>query len=141
MIALLSLGFAPVPFPNPKAGMEDLKKMQGKWSRTLWASRPVGDPLTVSVEYEEVEMAIAGNLATFTCLGENRGQYRLVLDATKKPKAIDLRQGDRSVLGVYALNGNTLTICTQMVPCGPRPTNVTAVLDGQCREVFKRKKP
>jgi uncharacterized protein (TIGR03067 family) len=138
LAGLCSLAFAPSP-PDP--GKVDLRRLQGTWTRTACATRPVGDPVTTSTEDGQFEMVISGDLVTMTYGGEHRGSYRITLDARKKPKAIDFRTEERIDRGIYNLDGNTLTICTQMVPRGPRPTQINAVRDGERREVFKRKEP
>ena len=65
------------------------------------------------------------------------------LDATKTPKAIDFTpDGGKAppIAGIYALDGDTLTIC--LAPPGkPRPTKLAAEADsGNTLWVWKREK-
>jgi uncharacterized protein (TIGR03067 family) len=61
------------------------------------------------------------------------GEYRLKLDATKDPKWVDLsaeRLGDRTLKGIYRLDGDKLTICYAYDPDSPRPTEFKTMPGG-----------
>jgi uncharacterized protein (TIGR03067 family) len=142
LIFTLSLiAVAPAPMPKPYRAQDDLKQMKGRWWRACCAVRPVGDPATVMAETGEIEIEIVGDRMTVTYCGEDRGTYQLRLNASKKPKIIDLQRekGDRVQPGIYSLDGDTLTLCIQTAPGFPRPTDITTVGEGHLREVFKRK--
>lgn len=55
-------------------------------------------------------------------VGDKTTEWSYKLDATKKPKWIDLTEGDRTMLGIYELEGDNLKICFPEGRKGERST-------------------
>jgi uncharacterized protein (TIGR03067 family) len=94
------------------------ENMQGKWKivQCEFSGRSTPQPVGV-------EDTIKGD----KWLRPNRrtAEYRLKLDPSKDPKWVDLsadRLGDRTLKGIYSLEGDKLTICYAYDPELPRPT-------------------
>src|SRR5438876_567804 len=88
LAALLSLAFAPAPFPRPgkrDTSESDLKKMQGAWVRVknTFHGR--------SQEANDTPVTITGMRMQFPAASD---AWTITLDATKKPKTIDLKHID-----------------------------------------------
>src|SRR3954463_13989149 len=106
--AVLSLAFAPAPFPRPgKRGDTnegDLKKLQGAWVRVQLGISMQPGP-------DNCAVTISGTRLQFPSKDD---AWTLTLVATKKPKQIDARRvsNQKDVFqGVYRLEGDTLTVC------------------------------
>ena len=96
----------------------DQDKMQGKWKivRCEFAGRDMDQ--TVGVE---------DTISDAKWLRPQRrtSEYQLKFDTSKDPKWVDLsaeRLGDKSLKGIYKLEGDKLTICYSYNPDSPRPT-------------------
>lgn len=110
--AMLSLAFAPFPFPRDKrsnTAKEDLKQMQGTWVMTRYTN-PAGRTL----KPPPITAVIEGNRMKFLVEGTVRVEWVITLDAARAPKqmgrtAVSPAPGS---LGrcVYLLQGDTLTI-------------------------------
>jgi uncharacterized protein (TIGR03067 family) len=109
LIALLTMAFAPAPFPKATKPdrRADLEKLQGSWVRVWYSScgRWFSDGETI-VEF-------AGNHMTM-CRGD-KSEWIVRIDPKKDPKHIDLKGLTDSVkdcqfVGVYRLDGDTLII-------------------------------
>jgi RNA polymerase sigma factor (sigma-70 family) len=91
-----------------KGNMEDI---QGAW--VLVGTEFQGDKKAK----DELKMVVAGDKATFTSRGDFVGLVDTIkLDPTARPKAIDrtIATGDekgQTYLGIYKLDGDTLTFC------------------------------
>ena len=55
-------------------------------------------------------MVITKDTITYK-FGDKTTKLSYKLDATKKPKWIDLTEGDKTTLGIYELEGENLKIC------------------------------
>jgi uncharacterized protein (TIGR03067 family) len=140
LLAVLLLGFAPVPFPRADRTKADLKKLQGEWVRVSHAVG--GNPLAPA----ETTLVVAGDRLEY---GEHPGKegWKVVLNARTRPKRFDRAWQQTQLLpsacwiGVYALEGDTLTICSvRNGDEADRPKNLDGKLPGQVLEVFKRQK-
>jgi uncharacterized protein (TIGR03067 family) len=142
LIAILSLAFAPAPFPRPlKAdpGKADLKKMQGEWECVSWSLN--GNPL-VTVN-RRVTAVYDGNRMSCLTNGVATAKWVVTLDPSKEPKRMDLKDVNapgETLLGIYKLDGDTLTCAFRnQANTSERPTDFNPHrLMGV--EVYKRKK-
>jgi uncharacterized protein (TIGR03067 family) len=55
-------------------------------------------------------------------VGKMTTEWTYKLDPTKKPKWIDLKEGDRAMPGIYELDGDTLKVCYPERGKGKRST-------------------
>lgn len=72
---------------------------------------------------------------------EQKGTYKI--DASKKPKTIDVTEGDKTgfLPGIYTLEGDTLKICLPRKPGNKRPTELTSKSGSGCMVIeLKREK-
>jgi uncharacterized protein (TIGR03067 family) len=142
LLIVLSLGFAPAPVYREKRdpAKDDLKALQGEWECVGYSIN--GEEPSVGVGKSKV-VHLEDRLS---CLsnGAVTARYVVVLNPSKEPKWIDLKDVDvpgRAVLGIYRLDGNTLTcafrnqVNTKERPKEFRPHPLMIV------EVFHRKKP
>jgi uncharacterized protein (TIGR03067 family) len=139
--AILSLAFAPVPFPKPDPAKDDLKNLQGEWVRVRYTQG----------EYTEIGdkgsmIAITGDRLKYTQGEMYIGDYSLALDGKKKMKALDfactagLSKGTL-YWGLYRLEGDTFTLCyRQGAAAAERPTEFDPDKQGVVISVYKRKK-
>jgi uncharacterized protein (TIGR03067 family) len=91
---------------------------------------------------ENGEMVFAKGKVTFTAGSQTKeGAYQL--DSTKDPKWFDLTIDERTYIGIYKLEGDTLTICTNEKRDGERPTKFESVRGTPNDQliVLKREKP
>ena len=136
LLAVFSLAFAPASKPK---GENELKKMQGKWSReacTIDGKSGVERPGSVTV-------TISGDQLTF---GTPDDTWKLTLDPAAKPSSIDFRRVKEvghcdAIQGIYRLEGDTLTICWRVSneDLG-RPTSFDPAQTDVWVQVLKRKK-
>jgi uncharacterized protein (TIGR03067 family) len=126
---------------------KDLERLQGTWKAVSsetdgkkWADDIMrGYTLTVKNDEftEMISMDMGGGKVSASV-----SKSTVSLDATKKPKAIDyeFNQGGKKVtsLGIYRLEGDTLTICSSR-PGKERPTRFESkVGSGWSLTVYKR---
>ena len=126
LLAFWSLAFAPAPFPRPKRQPKaDAPTMVGLWRRqqgggtvritpTTWTNSPEG-----------------GGPPTFDVRADPRAS----------PAAFDLsahRAPAPYLLGIYKVEGGTLTICYNTANRGRRPTAFDGPGKGSGTEVFTR---
>jgi uncharacterized protein (TIGR03067 family) len=135
--AVLSLAFAPAPFPRPgkrDTNDSDLKKLQGAWvrARLTMNGRSNADSTPITITGQRMQFPVPSDAWTLT------------LDVTKKPKTIDARQignGRNVFWGIYRLEGDTLTICWRHnVTEDQRPTTFDESAAGVWFQVYKRQK-
>jgi uncharacterized protein (TIGR03067 family) len=96
----------------------DQEKMEGKWK--IVQHEFAGEKGTQSVGVEDT---FSGG--KWIRPKRRTGEYQLKLDSTKDPKWVDLsaeRLGDKTLKGIYLLEGDKLTICYAYDPELPRPT-------------------
>ena len=105
--------------PRQKPSRRDDERLQGNWQLQRVEVNGVEIP-TFFQSKEGDTVDFSGNKWTWVSnmeiLGSSRG-FTFKLDETKTPKAIDLRplkDGDKTLLGIYQLNGDALKICCSM---------------------------
>jgi uncharacterized protein (TIGR03067 family) len=136
----LAMAFAPVPPPKPRrapTAEEELKRLQGTWQLAGAVVHGVRGGVSPDAYW-----VIKGDLATEHRAGTVAGRWRLALDPSKSPKAIDLKEdrGNSLLPGVYELEGDTLTLCYgSLGRAKGRPADLKARRD-VCIEVLRRAK-
>ncbi len=135
--AALLLIAADKPRPAPKG---DQARLQGAWKVTAGESN--GKPAPEDA-IKEARLVFKGD--TVTATGENGKTHALTfkLNTAGKLKTIDLTSAEKkqTLLGIYGLDGDSLTICLGP-PGGDRPTRL-ATKEGSPSALFKlrREKP
>jgi uncharacterized protein (TIGR03067 family) len=129
-LAGLSLAFAPAPFPKPNKGPTprgDLKALQGDWLQVNPPGGVMGRPAA------DLVLRVAGDRFTFMRAGRAVSEWTGHLDTSKKPPTLDLRNAKGApaatgvtVLGVYALAGDSLQFAYRIGSGGQRPLAVQA---------------
>ena len=134
LLIVLSLGFAPAPVyrqkPNTKT---DLEKMQGVWER-----------VSCSTNRDEETAVYCGNRLSCFHKGGTSTQCDVVLDSSKEPRWIDRKDADvpdQKLLGIYKLDGDTLTCAWRMQYNAPDRPKEFRPHPLMCLEVYRRKKP
>jgi uncharacterized protein (TIGR03067 family) len=120
LLAVLCLAFAPAPFPRTQRQAPASPSMEGSWH----SSRP---------------MQVSATHVTFG--DASAAPYsRVALDRAARPATFDLlplQGGEAMWLGIYKVEGQTLTICYNQATRG-RPTGFDCPGKGQHTEVFRR---
>jgi len=113
---VLSLAFAPAPLPR-KERTADLARLQGEWklvSLTLRGNQRSTVSDVVSIE---------GDRITYLLDGRVMSKWTLSLDAGSAPRRCVMRgMGEARgfvTAGVYALDGDVLTLCYRYAADGP----------------------
>jgi uncharacterized protein (TIGR03067 family) len=120
LFAVLSLGFAPAPFPRPERRPPvEVESLVGEWK----------GPNQLIVTSERMDF--------------NTNGYRVTFDRRVRPAAFDLKGVEgtggagRNFAGIYRLEGDTLTICYNAGD-GPRPMAFEGPGKGMFTEVYTR---
>jgi uncharacterized protein (TIGR03067 family) len=115
----------------------DQKRIQGTWQAV---SGEVAGQNLPKQRLEDLTISFAGEKVTVTTSnGSRESTYKL--DATKKPRAIDLTdENGRMAPGIYEFEGDTLRICVNQGG-SDSPTSFRTKPDTRLRlYVFQRKK-
>jgi uncharacterized protein (TIGR03067 family) len=127
--ALLLLGFAPAPFPRSNRPTDDARVLEGTWMRSDGSSR---------ILIKRGQMIYHPGPGAFV--------YRLKLTPGKRPASYDLTGAAGgptdgwAFLGIYRLEGATLTLCYNPAGKG-RPTAFAGAGRGLTTEVYRRVRP
>lgn len=130
------------PAKEAKDTKDDLKKLEGDWTFTAWEQG--GQALPAEV-LGTVKWSVKGDKYTFE-MGDNKEQGTIKLDPSKKPAAIDLSitEGNdkgKEQLGIYKIDGDTVTICLARPGGTDRPTDFKSTEDdGHILVTIKRGK-
>jgi uncharacterized protein (TIGR03067 family) len=123
-------------------GPKDSDAIQGTWLAS--AAEIGGKPFPEEVR-KSIKLTLKDGKYTVT-LGNSRDQGTIKLDPSAKPKALDITGTDgpnkgRTILAIYALNGDTLTICYDLSGKS-RPTEFKTTEGSQLFLVtYQREKP
>jgi uncharacterized protein (TIGR03067 family) len=130
----LCLAFAPAPLPRRESATATLAALQGQW-------QPVSD-IQDGHRHESsgVEVAIVGSRMRYVIRGRVTAEYSVVLYPAANPPRFDRRDvevPDRTLLGTYRLEGDTLT--ANWASWGiPRPTALDDLRPGHTVSVYRR---
>lgn len=117
-LALLAsiLGLAlPAQAASQGDAKADLERLQGTW--TVVGGEANGRPFPAEVvERDAATYTFEGDQVTVRDRGKTRGVLRVTLDATKRPKALDMKdlegqENFRTIHAIYEVRGETLRIC------------------------------
>jgi uncharacterized protein (TIGR03067 family) len=113
-------------------------ELQGSW-KVVSIARDGGAPQPPPEAASFIFMP-AGKVISLE--GGTKKEATYTIDPTKKPKHHDVIPSDGKTLKmVYVLDGDTLTLCGNNDPEGPRPTEVSSKKDsGQWILILKREK-
>jgi uncharacterized protein (TIGR03067 family) len=125
--------------PQEDAAKKDLQAMQGNWNMVAYVV--AGKP-TPPAELTKIHLTVKNNVSTFA-IGKTTSHGTYVLDATKKPKTIDIDLTDgpdkgKKKLGIYEFEKENLKICVAAVGA-PRPTEFKGGKDNNL-ETWQRAK-
>jgi uncharacterized protein (TIGR03067 family) len=141
LLALLVMGFAPAPFPKPeRTGRDKLVAMRGEWK--LVSLSLDGRPLRAAGGMSAA--VFDGNrLSLLDVDGVVISRWIVTLAPSKNPKRMDLKDADapdQTLLGIYKLDGDTLTLaCANPTIVSKGPTDFNPH-KGTEVSVYKRKK-
>jgi uncharacterized protein (TIGR03067 family) len=126
----------------PDPTKDDLKKLQGAWNLTAWEQS--GQPLPKE-GLDSAKFSVKNNKYTFELHGVQE-EGTIKLDSAKKPATIDLAitsGGDKGKdqVGIYRIEGDTITCCFARPGGKVRPTEFTSTQDnGHILVTIKRAK-
>lgn len=117
------------------ARADDQEKIQGTWKAE---KATLGGMDAPAQELEKMVLEFKGNKATPRDKQDNPADF--TLDATKKPKTMDLKTAKGETMqGIYELDGDTLKVCLSRE--GERPTKFESAEGSRTMViVFKREK-
>ena len=126
------------------ARADDLKDMEGTWLVTIHevSGKKLGDE---QIKKSESTIIIKDGKYQNVFMGKTISEGTLKLDSTKKPKTMDALVAEgpgkgKSMLGVFELNGDSMTVCFAQVD-KERPTGLkTDEGSGQVLLKYKREK-
>src|SRR5262249_37313816 len=90
-----------------QSGADDRKQMEGKWNGVSYLEADgkalTGKDLQMSVEFSKDKFVVKDS-------GGIQLEGTWNLDATKRPKEIDMKVNDATLVGIYEANGETLKL-------------------------------
>jgi uncharacterized protein (TIGR03067 family) len=135
LFLLLALTVAAAPFPKPDATKEDLKLIQGEWVciHAIEGGRPDAD----FKETLSFEVSSGTWMNTWIKRGDD-GAFSITTVLDPKKKHLDFEQiNQKTCMGIYRLEGDTLTICFRT---SSRPLDLSGSQPDTWRRVYRRKK-
>jgi hypothetical protein len=108
ILAVLTLGFAPAPFPKPERTRDDLQRLDGVWFVRGMTAR--GSHASVIHQYNALywrrgdRVVLSGGELRFTDLGRIRAVERWAIQVQHRSNGIDLLPtpgGRYRMLGIY----------------------------------------
>ena len=139
LFTLLTAGFLLGAAGAQDDAKGDHEKIQGTWKVVSAedSGRKAPDEAVKNMKW-----VITKDTITYK-FGDKTTKWSYKLDATKKPKWIDLTEGDRTMLGIYELDGDNLKICFPEGRKGERSTAFESKPDSvnDILIILKREKP
>jgi uncharacterized protein (TIGR03067 family) len=141
-LAVLLLAFLVEPAPAADTAKQEQEKLQGNWTVTAYTA---SGKKAEAKEFAAWRLIVSGNEMTARDGIDLLSAYVFKLDPSATPRLIDLDvtsgpDKDKKVLGLYKLEGETLTVCVAE-PDKPRPTAFASKEgSGHLLFVFKREK-
>jgi len=105
---------------------KELDKLKGNWSVTA-VEVPKGEKGPSDNELKQLKVVFTDDKMSIKFGDEEDKPATYKLDPSKKPKEIDATRGDKTLKGIYALEGDTLKICFSEK--GERPKEFKADAD------------
>jgi uncharacterized protein (TIGR03067 family) len=138
LLALMSLAFAPAPFPKERS-KSDLRKLQGEWVQVREENAHFG------VTHPQRRLVIAGSKATLYPGGQLTIGAALSLDPGRSPRTLEFRfpgapAGQRLMRKSYRLDGDVLELCYDPANWEKPPRKISGKEDGLIVETYRRKK-
>jgi uncharacterized protein (TIGR03067 family) len=100
LLALLPVGLPPGAQPGA-----DLKALQGEW---VLVAESLGGP--IRPPQGSYTVTFEGSRSTVRAGTEVTARWEVTLDPTANPKRLDAKDGDKSLVEIYRLDGDTLTV-------------------------------
>ncbi|HZV03956.1 MAG TPA: sigma-70 family RNA polymerase sigma factor [Gemmataceae bacterium] len=125
---------------NKDKAPKDEEKILGTWALVSYEE---GGQKAPEERIKDGKVIFAADGKLTAKLGEREQEFTYQLDPAKKPKEFSITDDkDRTALGIYKLDGDTLTVCfARPVPGADRPTEFASKEDTPIvLEVFKREK-
>jgi uncharacterized protein (TIGR03067 family) len=105
VVVVAAVAAAPADKDDPSA--KDLKGLQGTWQMEKGVRGGAEAPAD---QVAKMKLVVSGN--NFSLGDSSRADKAVVeLDASNTPASIDLKRGERTVKGIYLLEGDTLKLC------------------------------
>jgi uncharacterized protein (TIGR03067 family) len=144
-LAILAVGvLTAAGAPLGGSAKKEQQKLQGTWVPT---SLMIDGKEVPKDEFRNLTVTFAGDKFTVKAGDKVFGEGTFTIDPAKEPKTIDNRwtTGDnkgKNEVGIYKVEGDTLTTCFAEAGTDKRPTSFTSK-EGSKHEltVFKRSKP
>jgi len=118
------------PTLRAKDDKDDVKKLEGNWVATGWTQG--GQALPGEV-LESIKWTVKGDKYTFA-MGEDTEEGTMKIDQGKKPATVDLaitsgRDKGQDQVGIYKIDGDTITFCFNRPGAKDRPADFTSTED------------
>lgn len=141
VLGSVAFGFA---WAQDDASKEEQKKLEGAWRLISRETDGKADPAD---KIKDIVMVNDGQNFVFRGSASGSGAMKgtFKVDASKKPKAMDRVPADgprkgKTLLGIYNLEGDMLTICVSIAGKERPTTFATKENSGLLLSVFKREK-
>jgi uncharacterized protein (TIGR03067 family) len=142
-LALVGLAVIALAAPKPaeKDSDEPLKKLSGDWAVTSWKTG--GDELPAEA-LADTKWTVKGDKYTFNADGEKE-EGTIKLDPAAKPSTIDLAitggaDKGKTQVGIYKIDGDTITFCLNRPGEKDRPKDFKATADTDYLLITMKKK-